>query len=171
MDTNQRKQYQRDGDHVQGEETIERCIADYIIAADPERQVGANPWNRRKEIRDHLRAPVRHLSPRQQIAKKRLGHQAQKNHAAEYPDQFAARDRSRIKTHGKYGDRPRRKTSTRRLNGDNGATSPTAHRAGCARPRKKPAPRPACNSSPEKCRSRFESPAPAMRASRRNTRS
>src|SRR5260363_234817 len=91
MDTNQRKQLQRDGDHVQGEETIERCIADYIIAADPERQVGANPWNRRKEIRDHLRAPVRHLSPRQQIAKKRLGHQAQKNHAAEYPDQFARR--------------------------------------------------------------------------------
>ena len=43
----------------------------------------------REQVDDHLRAPVAHLAPRQQVAHEGLGHQAQEDAAAEQPDQLA----------------------------------------------------------------------------------
>ena len=42
-----------------------------------------------EQVDDHLRAPVGHLSPGQQIAEERLGHQAQVDQHAEQPEQLA----------------------------------------------------------------------------------
>ncbi len=43
----------------------------------------------REQVDDDLRAPVRHLAPRQQVAEERLGHQAQVDEAAEDPRELA----------------------------------------------------------------------------------
>ena len=74
---------------MEREETVQRCVADHVVAADPDREVGADERDRREQVDDHLRAPVRHLAPGQQVAHERLGHQAQEDQAAEDPDQLA----------------------------------------------------------------------------------
>ena len=45
--------------------------------------------HRREQVDDHLRAPVGHLAPRQQVAEERLAHQRQVDQAAEDPEQLA----------------------------------------------------------------------------------
>ena len=85
----QADQHQRHGNHVQGEEAVEGNIGHVEVAANPHRQIGADHGNGGKEVDDHLCAPKRHLTPRQQIAHKGFGHQRQENKRAEHPHQFA----------------------------------------------------------------------------------
>ena len=85
---NQAQQYQRDRDHVEGEEAVERGVGNNVVAANPQRQRLADERNGAEQVDDHLGAPVRHLAPWQQVAKERFSHQAQENRKAEQPQQF-----------------------------------------------------------------------------------
>jgi hypothetical protein len=85
----QAEQHQRHGDDVEGEEAVQRRVADDEVAADPDRQRLADQRNRREQVDDHLRAPEGHLAPGQQVAHEGLGHQAEEDQHAEDPDQFA----------------------------------------------------------------------------------
>ena len=85
----QAEQHQRERDHVEREEAVERDVGDRVVAADPLRQAFADERNGREQVHDHLRAPVRHLAPRQQVAEERLAHQAQVDEAAEDPQELA----------------------------------------------------------------------------------
>ena len=85
---NQAQQYQRDGDHVEGEEAVQGRVGNDVVAADPQRQVRADQRDGAKQVDDHLCAPVRHLAPWQQVAEERFGHQAQEDGETEQPDQF-----------------------------------------------------------------------------------
>ncbi len=85
----QPQQHQRNGDDVEAEEAVQRGIADDVVAADQQRQVGADEGDRREQVDDDLRAPVAHLAPGQQVTHEGLRHQAQEDGAAEDPDQFA----------------------------------------------------------------------------------
>ncbi len=85
----QAEQHQRHGDDVEAEEAVQRRVADDVVAADQQRQVRADEGDRREQVDDHLRAPVAHLAPGQQVAHEGLGHQAQEDAAAEQPDQLA----------------------------------------------------------------------------------
>ena len=44
----QAQQHQRHGDHVEGEEAVQRRVADHVVAADQQRQVGADEGDRRR---------------------------------------------------------------------------------------------------------------------------
>ena len=85
----QAEQHQRHGDDVEAEEAVQGRVADDIVAADQQRQVRADEGHGREQVDDHLRAPVAHLAPGQQVAHEGLGHQAQEDPAAEQPDQLA----------------------------------------------------------------------------------
>ncbi len=85
----QAQQDQRDRDHVEAEEAVQRGVRHHVVAADHQREIGADERDRREQVDDHLRAPVRHLAPGQQVAHEGLAHQAQEDRAAEDPDQFA----------------------------------------------------------------------------------
>jgi hypothetical protein len=85
----QSEQHQRHGDDVEGEEAVQRRIADDVVAADQQRQVLAHEGHGGEQVDDHLRAPVAHLPPGQQVAHEGLGHQAEEDGAAEDPDQLA----------------------------------------------------------------------------------
>ena len=85
----QTQQHQRHGDHMKAEEAVQRGVAHHVVAADQQRKVGADEGNRGKQVHDHLRTPVRHLAPGQQVAHEGLGHQAQEDQAAEDPHEFA----------------------------------------------------------------------------------
>ena len=74
---------------MESKEAVQGSIANNIVTANQERQVWADERNRSKQVNDYLRAPVRHLAPRQQVAKESLGHQAQENQATKNPYQFA----------------------------------------------------------------------------------
>ena len=87
--SHQTQQDQRNSNHVKGEEAVQCGVADHVVAANQQRQIGTYEGNRGKQIDDHLSAPVAHLAPWQQVAHKGFGHQAQKNGAAKNPDQFA----------------------------------------------------------------------------------
>jgi len=89
MGHHEAQQYQRDGDHVEREGTIQCGIRHHVVAADPQRQIRSDERNGAEQVHDHLRAPVGHLAPRQQVAEKRFGHQAQEDRETEQPDQFA----------------------------------------------------------------------------------
>ena len=41
----QAEQHQRQRDHVEGEEAVQRGVGDHVVAADPERQVRADDRN------------------------------------------------------------------------------------------------------------------------------
>lgn len=82
-------QHERNRDHVEREEAVQRDVRHDVVAANPQRQVRADERDRREQVHDHLRAPERHLAPRQQVAEERLGHQAQEDRAAEDPHQLA----------------------------------------------------------------------------------
>ncbi len=85
----QSQQHQRQGNDMQREEAVQRGVGDDEIAANPHRQIRADHRNSAEQIDDHLRAPEGHLTPRQQVAHEGFGHQAQEDHHAEEPDQFA----------------------------------------------------------------------------------
>ena len=85
----QTQQHQRDCDDVEGEESVQRSIADHIVPTDQQRQVRTYQRHGGEQIHDHLRAPVTHLAPRQQVTHESFCHQTQENRATEDPDQFA----------------------------------------------------------------------------------
>ncbi len=72
-----------------GEKAVQRRIRHHEVAPDPDREVRPDDGNRVKEVHDHLRAPVRHLAPGEQVAEEGLGHQAQENQHAEDPQKLA----------------------------------------------------------------------------------
>src|SRR5574343_49205 len=85
---NQTDQYEREGNHMEGEETIERCIANDEVATDDQGQITADYRNCREQVNDNLSPPIGHLPPRQQIAKEGFTHQAQEDGNTEQPGQF-----------------------------------------------------------------------------------
>ena len=85
----QTQQNQRHSDDVEAEEAVEGCIAHHKVTTNQQGQIGTNERNRSEQVHDHLRTPVAHLTPWQQVAHERLCHQAQENRAAENPHQFA----------------------------------------------------------------------------------
>jgi hypothetical protein len=85
----QAQQHQRHSDHVEAEEAVERGVAHHVVAADQQRQVRTDEGNGREQVHDHLRTPVGHLAPRQQVAHEGFGHQHQEDGATEHPHQFA----------------------------------------------------------------------------------
>src|SRR5690606_1364266 len=85
----QADQHQGDGDHVEGEEAVQRGIGHDVVATDPQGQLGTDEGDGREQVDDHLGAPVGHLAPGQQVAEEGLAHQAQEDADAEDPDQFA----------------------------------------------------------------------------------
>ncbi len=85
----QDQQHQRNRDHVKGEEAVQRDVGDRVVAADPDSEIVTDDGYGREQIDDHLRAPVRHLSPRKQIAEERLRHERQVDEAADDPQQLA----------------------------------------------------------------------------------
>ena len=85
----QEDQHQRQRDHVQREEAVQRDVGDVVVAADPLHQRLADAGNRAEQRHDHLRAPVGHVAPGQQVTQERFGHQAQVDQHAEDPHQLA----------------------------------------------------------------------------------
>ncbi|MNI42815.1 hypothetical protein D3C73_971200 [compost metagenome] len=85
----QQQQYQRQRDHVQCEEAVERGVAGQVIAHDPFGQAVANDRNGAEQRDDHLGAPERHLAPRQHVAHEGFGHQHQVDQHAQDPHQLA----------------------------------------------------------------------------------
>ena len=85
----QPQQDQRERDHVQREEAVQRGIRDVVVAADPDREGLADERDRAEQVDDHLRAPEGHLAPGKQVAEERLGHEREVDHHAEDPDQLA----------------------------------------------------------------------------------
>ena len=74
---------------MQREEAVERDVGDVEVAADPFRQRVADRRDGAEQRHDHLRAPVGHVAPRQQVAHEGLGHQREVDQHAEDPQQFA----------------------------------------------------------------------------------
>ena len=74
---------------MQCEEAVQCGIGNVEVAANPSGQVGADHGNRTEQVNNHLCAPERHLTPRQQVAHEGFRHQGQENQRAEYPHQFA----------------------------------------------------------------------------------
>ena len=89
METDQRADQQRKGNHMQGEKAVQSHIGHHEVAPDPERQLLADERQGAKQRDDHLRAPVGHLPPGQEIAEERLAHQSQIDRHARQPQQFA----------------------------------------------------------------------------------
>ena len=85
----QEDQRERQCDDVQREEAVQRDVGDVVVAADPFDQRLADARNRAEQRHDHLRAPVRHVAPGQQVAEEGFRHQAQVDQHAEDPHQLA----------------------------------------------------------------------------------
>ena len=85
----QTQQDQRDGNDVEREEAVQRCVAHHVVAADPDGEILTDDRDGGEQVDDHLGAPVRHLAPGEQVAEEGLGHQRHEDHAAEQPDQLA----------------------------------------------------------------------------------
>src|SRR5690606_36538536 len=85
----QTDQHQRNGDDVEGEETVERRVGNNVVTADPQRELGSDEGNGREEVHNNLCTPVRHLAPGQQVAHEGFAHQAKEDGHAEDPDELA----------------------------------------------------------------------------------
>ena len=85
----QSEQHQRHGNDVEAEEAVQSGVTHHVVATDQQSQIGANHRHRRKQVNDHLGAPVRHLTPRQQVTHEGFGHQAQEDGTTKKPHQFA----------------------------------------------------------------------------------
>ena len=72
----QSEQHQRHGNDVKTEEAVQCGVTYHVVTANEQGQIGSDKWNRGKQVHDHLRAPERHLSPRQQITHECFSHQA-----------------------------------------------------------------------------------------------
>ena len=77
---------------MQCKESVQGNTRDQVVTADPQRQIIANDRNGAKQVYDHLRTPVGHLTPGQQITHECFGHQNQVNQHTEDPDQLARPD-------------------------------------------------------------------------------
>ena len=84
----QAQQHQWHGNHVKAEEPIQCGVAHHKVTANQQRQIRPDKGNGGKQVDNHLRAPIAHLPPRQQIAHERFSHQRQENPAAKKPDQL-----------------------------------------------------------------------------------
>ena len=73
---------------METEKAVQGSVAHHEITANQQGQIWANERNGGKQVDDHLRAPVAHLTPWQQITHEGLSHQHQENTAAKQPDQF-----------------------------------------------------------------------------------
>ena len=89
MRHHQPQQHQRHGNHMQGEKPVQGGVRDHEIPTDELGQGLAHHRNRPEQGDDHLRAPVGHLPPRQQVTHEGLSHQHEENEYAEDPYQFA----------------------------------------------------------------------------------
>ena len=89
MRHDQADQHERNRDHVQREQAIERGVRRDVVTLDPDHEIRTDAGNRAEQRDDHLRPPVRHLAPGQHVTAEGLGHQADVDQAAEDPDQFA----------------------------------------------------------------------------------
>ena len=85
----QEHQHQRERDHVQREEAVEGDVRDEEVTADPLGQVRADQRQRAEQRHDHLRAPVGHVAPGEQVAEERHAHHHQVDDHAEDPQQLA----------------------------------------------------------------------------------
>src|SRR5690606_31369882 len=85
----QTQQDDRQGDHVQGEEAVQGDAGDQVVTADPLGQISTDHRDGTEQRDDHLRTPVGHLAPGQQVAHEGLGHQRQVDQHAEDPHQLA----------------------------------------------------------------------------------
>ena len=85
----QAEEDERDPHHVQRVEAAQGRVRDDVVPPDPQRQRLADAEGQRPEQRDdHLRAPVRHLAPGQQVAEERLRHEAEVDEHPEDPDEL-----------------------------------------------------------------------------------
>lgn len=84
----QTEKNQRNRNHVEAEESVERRVTHDEITANQQGQVRADKRNGGEQVHDHLGTPVRHLAPRQQIPHERFRHQRQEDRAPKQPDQF-----------------------------------------------------------------------------------
>ena len=85
---NQAQQNERYRDHVKAEEAVQSGVTNHKVATDQQGQIGTNKRNSSKQVNNHLRTPVTHLPPRQQVAHEGLSHQGQENTATKNPDQL-----------------------------------------------------------------------------------
>ena len=72
----QAQQNQGHCNDVETEEAVQGGIAHHEIAANEQRQVGADEGDGREQIHNDLCAPVGHLAPRQQVTHEGFGHEA-----------------------------------------------------------------------------------------------
>ena len=89
VSSNQTNQDQWQCNHVECKETVQSCIADNVVAAQPQGQVRTNQRNSREQVHDYLRAPIGHLAPWQEVAEEGLAHQAQENRTTKNPNELA----------------------------------------------------------------------------------
>ena len=85
----QTEQHQRHGNDVETEEAVQGGVTHHVVATDQQSQIGANHRHSGKQVHDHLGAPVRHLSPGQQVTHEGFGHQAQEDGTTKQPHQLA----------------------------------------------------------------------------------
>jgi len=74
---------------VQGKESVQGRVGDNVITTNPDRQLFTNKGDRCEQVDDYLGTPVRHLTPRQQIAHKGSCHHRQIDQHADDPQEFA----------------------------------------------------------------------------------
>ena len=89
MQHDQRDQHDWQCDNMKSEESIERGTRYQVIAAYPDQQVVADNRNRACERYNHVRAPVRHLAPRQYVTKEAFHHEDEVDSHTEYPDKLS----------------------------------------------------------------------------------
>ena len=88
MQHHQHEQNHGNSHNMQRKEAIQGNTGHIEIAPHPDRQVFADHRDSTGQRNNHLRTPVGHVAPRQQVAKKALSHQRQIDEHAEHPDQF-----------------------------------------------------------------------------------
>ena len=74
MEHHQREQHDGQRDNMKRKEAIQGDPGQQVIAADPGNDICPDDGYGAKQRYNDLRTPVRHLSPRQHVANKRLGH-------------------------------------------------------------------------------------------------
>src|SRR5690606_22647704 len=82
MQYHQTENHDRQSNHVQSEEAVQRDSGDQVITANPLCQVTTDHRDGTEQRDDHLRTPVGHLAPGQQITHEGLSHQREVNHHA-----------------------------------------------------------------------------------------
>src|SRR5690606_26198712 len=89
MQNHQTENHDRQSNHVQCKEAVQRNAGDQVVTTDPLGQVVADDRDGTEQRNDHLGTPVGHLSPWQQVTHEGFSHQSQIDHHAEDPHQLA----------------------------------------------------------------------------------